>query len=158
MTLQYGIRSMEEDRTWQQRVRLSGNLLLETVDWWCCTNAEFPIEGTVASVLHLFSPRCNPFAVPDARVRQHLLGIVGTPADEYSRTWARRSDAERAELIDSLTRILSEAVRQWNVDLQNPPIEQVNLEIVSQIVAQKYVVFHHYETTRRDYGGFFGSF
>ncbi|MGA2256138.1 MAG: hypothetical protein ABSG53_15935 [Thermoguttaceae bacterium] len=50
------------------------------------------------------------------------------------------------------------AARQWNDDLQNPPIEQVNQQIAAQIVAQKYVVFHHYETTRRDFGGFFGSF
>jgi len=158
MTLQYGIRSMWEDREWQHRVRLSSHLLLETVDWWCRTNADFPIDSAVASVLYLFSPRCNPFAVPDARVRQHLIPIVRTPTAEYSRVWPRRSEAERDELIDSLTRILSVAARQWNDDLQNPPIEQVNQQIAAQIVAQKYVVFHHYETTRRDFGGFFGSF
>jgi len=158
MTLQYSVRSMREDRKWQQRVRLSRHLLLETVDWWCRTNAEFPTEGTVAALLYLFSPRCEPFAVPDARVRQHLLAVVGTPAAEYSRAWPRRSEAEKDELIDSLTRILAEVVRQWNDDLENPPIEQVNQQIVAQIVGQKYVVFHHYETTRRDFGGFFGSF
>jgi hypothetical protein len=148
---------MSDDRSWQQRVRLSANLLLETVDSWCRANDDFPVERTVAIFLHLFSPKFNPYAIPDARVRGHLLPIVGTPGDEYSRAWPRRSGAEKAELIDSLTWILSEAVRQWNDDLQIPPIEQVNQQIVTQIVAHKYVVFHHYDTTRRDYGGFFGS-
>jgi len=157
MSLQYSVRSMAEDRRWQQRVRLFGNLLLETVEGWCRTNAEFPMERTVASALYLFSPRCDPFAVPDARVREHLLVIVGTPAAEYARTWPRRTDAEKSELVDSLSKILSEAVRQWNSDLQSPPIEQVNQQIVAEIAVQKYVVFHHYETTGRDYGGFFGS-
>jgi hypothetical protein len=144
MTLQYRTRSMLEDHEWQQRVRLSSRLLLETIDWWCRTDSEFPLHQTVASVLYLFSSRCFPFTVPDARVRQHVLAIVGTPTAEYLQSWPHRSDGEKSTLIDSLTRILSEAVRQWSDDPLNPPIELVNQQIVAQLVAQKFVVFHHY--------------
>ena len=66
-------------------------------------------------------------------------------------------DVERTELIDTILEILSNAVKQWNDSTLDPPIELVNQQIIDQIVAQKYVVFHHYKTTKRDYGGFYGS-
>jgi hypothetical protein len=159
MTLQYNVRSMSEDREWLERIRLSNCLLLETVDWWCRTDSDFPIDGTVASVLYLFSSRCNPFKVPDTRVREHLHNTVGTPTSEYSQTWSRRTDAEKSELIDTLSGILTEAVKRWNGGpLDDLPIELVNQQIIDQIVAHKYIIFHHFQTTRRDFGGFFGSY
>ncbi len=158
MTLQYRRRPMREDREWQQRIRLSKCLLLETVDWWCQNESEFPITGTVASVLYLFCPRCKPFDVAETRIRQFLLSIVESPTAEYSKTWPHRTDAQESELIDTISRILSDAVGRWNDgSLLDPPIEMVNREIVDQIVVQRYVIFHHNQTTRRDSDGFYGN-
>ncbi len=148
---------MQEDRKWQQRIRLSGCLLLETVDWWCRADFEFPVDSTVASVLYLFSPRCNPFKVSETKVRQHLLNVVGTAITEYSQTWPRHTDAQKHELIDPLSQILSNAADRWDAGTFDPAIEMVNQQLVDQIVAHKYVIFHHNQTTRRDYGGFHGS-
>ena len=74
---------MWEDRKWLQRVRLSSCLLLEAVDWWCRTDSEFAVDSIVASVLYLFSPRCDPFDVAETKVRQQLLNIVGMPTAEH---------------------------------------------------------------------------
>jgi hypothetical protein len=148
---------MGEDRQWQQRIRLSDRLLLETVDWWCRTDSEFPFDETIASVLRLFSSRCNPFAVSETRIRPLLFGLVGTPMVECSKTWPKRDDAEKVELIGAISRILSEAVRQWNDGPAEPSIDSVNRQIVGQLTYHKYVVFHHNETASRDYGGFHGS-
>jgi hypothetical protein len=157
MTLQYRTRPMWEDRKWLQRIRLLRCFLLEAVDWWCRTESEFPMDGTIASVLHLFSPRCDPFDVPEVRVRQHLLNIVGTPIAEYSQTWPRHTGVQKLELINAISGILSDAVNRWNDGALDPPIEMVNQQIIDQIVDRKYVIFHHNETTRRDFGGYYGS-
>jgi hypothetical protein len=157
MTLQYKTRDMGEDREWQQRIRLSRCFLLEAVDWWWRTDSEFPVDGTIASVLYVFSPRCNPFDVSETRVRQHLLNIVGTSSVEYSQTWPRHTDAQRLELVNAISHILRDAVERWNEGTLEPTIEMVNQQIIDQIVAQKYVTFHHHHTTRRDFGGFHGS-
>jgi hypothetical protein len=146
---------MWEDREWQQRARLCSCLLLETVDWWCRTHSEFPVDRIVAAVLRLFSPRCDPFEVPENSVRQTLLDVVGTPAAEYSQTWPHRADAKGCELIASLSRILADAVNRWDEgSLDNPSVEMVSQQIIDEIVAQEYVTFHRNQTTRRDYGGF----
>jgi hypothetical protein len=158
MTLQYRVRSMEEDRNWQQRIRLSCCLLLDAVDWWCRADADFPLDFTVASVLYLFSPRCNPFDLSEIGVRSSLLETVGTPTDEYSQTCPRRTDDQRSKLINTISSIVSGAIKRWDEgSFLDPPIEMVNQQIVDQLVAQQYVIFHHHETTQRDFGGFFGS-
>ncbi len=158
MTLQCRVRSLSDDRGWQQRVRLSRCLLAETVDWWCRTGSDFPVDCTVAGVLYVFSPRCDPFSVSETRVRQNLCNVVGTPDSEYSLAWPHRADCERLSLIDAISRILSDAVQRWDRGgLSDSPIELVNQQIVDEIVIQRYVVFHHNETTRRDFGGFYGS-
>ena len=149
---------MEGDREWQQRVRLSGCLLLETIDWWCRSDSDFPLDGTIASMLYLFSPRFDPFKISETKIRQRLLNVVGTPSAEYSQTWPLRDEAERSELIDTISEILSGAVDRWNNGALDPSIETVNQQIVDQVVAQKYVVIHHNQTTKRDYGGFYGNY
>jgi hypothetical protein len=160
MTLQYLTRPMWEDREWQQRIRLFHCLLLETVDWWCRTDEKFPVDHIVAFVLYLFSPRCQPFRLSEVKkMREQLDGIVGTSAVECSLTWPRWSDWRKSNLIDTISRVLSEATARWDDgQMSDPSIEMTCWQIVDQIVAQKYVVFHHYHTTKRDYGGFFGSF
>jgi len=42
--------------------------------------------------------------------------------------------------------------------IYDPSIEAVNQKVIDQLVAQKYVVMHHNQTARKDYGGFYGSF
>jgi hypothetical protein len=149
---------MWEDRKWQQRVRLSNCLLLEAADWWCRTDSEFPVDGIVASVLRVFSPKFDPFGVSETGLRQHFLDTVGKSTAEYSLTWPHRADSQRSELIDTISRILSDAVNRWkDGGLSDPPIEMVNQQIIDQIVAQQYVMFHHNQTTRRDADGFYGS-
>ena len=76
---------------------------------------------------------------------------------KYSRAWPQRTDAQRSELINTILRIVSESVNRWNGGFLDPSIEMANQQVIDQLVAQKYVVFHHNQTTRRDYGGFYGS-
>jgi phenylpyruvate tautomerase PptA (4-oxalocrotonate tautomerase family) len=86
-----------------------------------------------------------------------LLNIVGTPTAEYSQTWPHREEVQKSELIDKISKILSDAVNKWNNSSLELPIELVNQQIIDQLVADKYVTYHHNQTTRRDYGGFYGS-
>jgi hypothetical protein len=148
---------MSEDRKWQQRVRLSGLLLLESFDCWCRGQSEFPIERTIASVLYLLSARCDPFGMRENRICEQLSESVTGPVDEYSKTWPGRFVADAFELVNALSQILVTAVEQWNEGKIDPAVESVNQQIVEQVVARKYVVFRHNETTGRDYGGFYGS-
>jgi hypothetical protein len=85
------------------------------------------------------------------------LNVVGTPAAEYSQTWTQRDDLQRSELIDAISGVLSDATDRWNNGSLDLSVEVVNREIVDQLVAKKYVIIHHNQTTRRDYGGFHGS-
>ncbi|MFN0052143.1 MAG: hypothetical protein ACKV0T_08125 [Planctomycetales bacterium] len=156
MTHQYRTRSLWEDRQWQRRIDLSDALLLQTVDWWCRCDAEFPISGVVAAVLRLFSPRCIPDKMVEPGLRESLLAIVDTPANEYRTTWPKRPECQQIQLVERLTEIVSNAVNAWATgSIHEPMIESVNQELVDQIVDQQYVIFHHTETTRRDFGGFY---
>ena len=156
MTLQHQLRSLWEDRLWQRRIALSNSLLLETVDWWCRSDSDFPVAETVAGILHLFSPRCSPDDLRATGIREHLPGLVRTPDIEYSQTWPKRTDVEKNTLIAALTEVLSTAVDSWTTGgLHDPTIDSVNRQITSLIVAEQYVVFHHKQTTRRDFGGFY---
>ncbi len=158
MTLQYRTRSTFEDNIWQERVRLSNCLLMECVDVWCRSDADFPTDEVIASILYLFSPRCYSLGVSECRLREYLVGIVGTPAHEYSATRPQHGENQRSKLIDALSRIVGNALIQWGEGtLLDPSIETVNRQIVEEIVEQQYVIFHHYHTTRRDFGGFYGS-
>ena len=147
---------MWEDRQWEQRVRLSNFLLLETVDWWCRSDSDFPVDDTITAVLHLFSPRCHPLGVPEHGLREYLRDRIGNPVTEYCLTWPKRGEREKCELIDTIAEIVRAAVCEWsNGSLVDPTVETVNQQIVDEIVAQQYVIFHHNQTTRRDFGGFY---
>lgn len=151
MTLQYRIRSKHEDETWRERVYLCDKLLLEAVDEWCRSDDEFPARGVVAGVLYLFSPRCYPFELSPYRLRERLGEIVGTPEDEYRRAWPRRNVSECAGLVASLFGIVADAVESWYLrGVGDPPSGWLAERLAEEIVARRYVIFHHYETTRRD--------
>ena len=149
---------MLADRAWQARVRLASCLLLETVDAWCRDGGEFPTEFTVASLMFLLSRRCQPDGINKTGLREHISGNVTTPAVEYEQEWPQRESSLADELIQSMSDILSAAVAQWDAGtLSEPSMENVTQRIVDEVVARQYVVFHHYESTRRDVGGFHGS-
>ena len=157
MSLQYRTRNMWEDRLWQQRVRLSQCLIVETVDWWCRNDVTFPLSETIAAVLFLFSPRCDPLRVPETNIRQHMAEHVGAPRTEYIQTWPQHPESRGTELIDRLSQIFNGAVHDWSAgSMLTPTIESVKQQIVDGIVTHHYVVFRHHQTTSRDFGGFHG--
>lgn len=158
MSLQYRTRSMSSDRDWRQRVRLSLLLLMETVDGWCRQDGEFPVEQSVAGVIYIFSPRWDPFSAPEVDVQQRVFALADTPQNEYRKTWPLRTESCGMELIDALCEVLDDAVTQWsNGSMLTPTIESVNQQLAEVIVALQFVVFHHHQTTTRDFGGFHGT-
>ena len=155
MTLQYSPRSMWEDRKWWQRVRLCKCLLIETADWWCRSDEEFPISDTVTAVLYLFSPRADPLSISESNLRSFLTTVVQDAGDEYALAWPSRAENLCTPLIDAISKIIGDAERAWTSgSMVDPSIEMVNQQVVDTVVEQKYVVFHHNQTTRRDGGGF----
>ncbi len=71
--------------------------------------------------------------------------------DEYTSTWPTRDLSEAQKLIASIDTILTNAVTEWTAgSLMRPPIELVVQQIVDEIVDQRYVIFHHKQTTSRD--------
>ena len=158
MTLQHRRRNQWEDQTWRERIRLSNAFLTEVVDWWCRSDEDFPIDDVIAGILFLFSPRCYPLGMSDFELLEQVCEVVDSPSDEYSKTWPKRGDDQRTEMVEALSQILVEAVKNWNSgSLADPTIEGVNRLIVEQIIVRQYVVFHHYQTTKRDLGGFFSG-
>ena len=157
MTLQYRTRDMSDDRRWNQRVRLSNCLLMDVVDWWCRDDREFPFESTVASLLYLFSPRCDPFSVSESDLRQTLLDVVDSPSVEYARTWPNHDSQKQSDVITSLSTVLQDTVAQWlEGSMSTPSVHSLNQQVVDCLVDFKYVTFHHNQTTHRDGGGFHG--
>jgi len=158
MSLQYRTRSRWDDLLWLQRVRLSERLILELVDDWCRGNDEFPVQQTVAALLYIFSPQCDPLKVPESKLCERVFEMVGSAQSEYLQTWPQRSESDAAELIEALYQTFSGAVRQWSDgSAGTAAIGIVNEQVARLIVAKQYVVFHHFETTHRDFGGFYGS-
>lgn len=104
----------------------------------------------MAGTLYLFSPRCQPYDVSPYRLCARLTDLIGSAEEEYRRTWPRRTDAEAGALIASLTDPLKWAVERWSDGGEEPSCVALAEKLVREIVAQQYVVFHHYETTRRD--------
>lgn len=157
MTLQYRPRSLWEDRLWFQRVRLAELLILDTVDWWCRKDLEFPIQQTIGGFLFLFSPRCAPFDIPERSVRQYLQEHAKAPLDEYALAWPNKSIDTGDEIVGDLTGKLRSAVDRWSSEpIASLAPETVTEDLVGCIVARGFVVFRHFKTTRRD-GGFFGN-
>jgi hypothetical protein len=151
MTLQYRIRSKDEDERWRQRIYLCDKLLRDAIDWWCRTDSVFPTYDVVGSVLYLFSPRCDPFELSPYRLVERFGGIIGTPETEYRLAWPRRSTAEADSLIAALAAIVAGAVRTWiERGVGDPSTGEVADRLAEEIVARRYVSFHHRETTRRD--------
>jgi hypothetical protein len=150
MTLQYRIRSKYEDEKWKHRIYLCDHLLLDAIDQWCRSDAEFPIRDIVAGVLYLFSPRCRPFELSKYRLPEQLRAVAKSPEDEYRLTWPRRDESQGAELIAALSTGVTRAVELWGVGRDRPTGAELAEYLVGEIVALQYVVFHHYETTRRD--------
>lgn len=159
MTLQYRTRDMSDDRSWQQRVRLSYRLLMDAVDSWYRGDDDFPFMFIVASILYLFSPRCDPFRTLETNLRQQLAKVVDSPSVECAKTWPHQSETHRSKLISSITDILRDAVDQWiRGSLASPSVGAVNEQLVEEVVAHGYVTFHRHQTTRRDDGGGFTGF
>ena len=155
MTLQYRIRPKYEDQRWQHRVTLCGKLLLETIDRWCLTDAQFPVRSVVAGVLYLFSPRCDPYQLPSHRLCEWLANVVETPEREYQLAWPHCEESQAEAAVLSLTAILDEAVELWtDRGIKSPSAGAMAQRIAEEIVAQQYVVFHHYESTCRDINPF----
>jgi hypothetical protein len=151
VTLQYRIRSKYEDDIWRQRVYLCEQLAAEEYDAWCRSTERLPETTYVASLLFLFSPRCDPFTLRPYHLAQQLASLVQSPEREYELTWARRPPAKANELIEALRACLTKAERLWE-QARGPSQCSAGLasQIVDEIVGQQYVVFHHFETTRRD--------
>ena len=131
---------------------------MDVVDHWCRRGEEFPLSKTVAGLLYIFSSRFEPMKAPESKIRERLFEQTDTPRAEYMLTWPQRNDSRASELIDALSRVIGDAVIKWSDgSLRTTSIESVNNQVTDLMVTKQYVVFHHYETTRRDFGGFFGS-
>jgi hypothetical protein len=151
VTLQYRIRSKYQDQLWRQRVYLCEQLVADAYDRWCRSDEDFPNQRVVAAALFLFSPRCTPFELSPYRLCPRLATVTGTPEDEYRLTWPKREESESAELIAALSTGVTRAVELWRDGRDKGPSSVELAEyLVGEIVARQYVVFHHYETTRRD--------
>lgn len=157
MTLQYRPRSAWEDQKWQHRIWLCKCLVTETVDWWCRADCGFPVEPTVASVLFIFSPKRDAQQIPESNLRAFLSSAAESATSEYAHAWPNHAPEMQSRLINDISAILCDAEQQWTTgSLLEPSVESVTEQIVAEIVAQQYVVFHHTQTTRRD-GGFYGN-
>jgi hypothetical protein len=107
--------------------------------------------GVVAGILYLFSPRCEPLELSPYRLCEWLGRIVGTPEEEYQLAWPRRAESQGHALIASLSAIIAGAVKLWgDHGVGNPSSGVLAEQLAEEIVAQKYVIFHHCQTTRRD--------
>ena len=131
---------------------------MEVLDHWCREGDEFPVSRTVAGLLYVFSARFEPMDTPESNIRERLFEQTGTPRAEYVLTWPQRSDSLASELIDALAKVIEDAVNRWaDGSLRTTSIDSVIEQATDLIVAKQYAVFHHFETTRRDFGGFYGS-
>lgn len=148
MTLQYRSRSTFEDGLWGQRVYLCERFLTEVFDAWCQAEDEFPAETTIAGVLHLFSPKRWMYDVRPYRLVETLSKAMGTAEEEYRHAWPNRSPQQARELIEALAAILAAAATSWQSG-QMQSTRDLTAVIEKEIVARQYVVFHHYETTKR---------
>lgn len=151
MSLQYRIRSKSADEKWRARVRHCETSLSEFVDRWCREDADFPVRSFVAGTLFLFSPRCDPDG-NDEMLQVLLRTAQGTdPAIEFNSTWPARPISEATDLIQSLSQVIERAVGTWTAKgIVALPLSCVVERLVAEIVAHQYVIFRHYETTRRD--------
>jgi hypothetical protein len=141
MSLQYRLRDDSEGIRWRYRIHRGDKLLLDALDAWCRSNAEFPIGDVVAEILYLFSPRCDPFALPAYHLREHLGKLVGTPEEEYRQTWPRREESWGLSLIAALREILEAAVKSWiEHDNWNPPSGELAECLAEELIAQQYVI------------------
>jgi hypothetical protein len=144
---------MTEDDRWRQRVRLSECLIMDTVDCWCSQDGEFPVLQSVAGVLYIFSPRCEPLETQEANIRQRVFENADSPTTEYLQTWPHHNVSLASELIEAICKTINIAVCKWNEgSTLSPTITSVNAQIVDLIVDKKYVVLHHFQTTRRNFG------
>ncbi len=153
MTLQYRIRSKYEDDCWRQRVQLYEGVISAIFDRWCRSDADFPVTAFATGTLFLFSPRCDPENTTVSQLVEFILGKdVTVPELEYSATWPKRPLSDGQRLIDAITGITVGAIQAWENDcVDQEQLNSLPVQIVTEIVGQQYVVFHHKETTRRDF-------
>jgi hypothetical protein len=151
MTLQYRIRSKYEDQLWTHRVSLCDAVLATAVSDWCVAGGDFPAAEVVAVVLRVFSSRCFAGELRPSGIWGRLRATVGTAEAEYRSAWPRRGESEAAGLIGSLTAIVASAVRVWADDgLGALGFSDVTERLVAEILAGRYVIVHHSESTLRD--------
>ena len=151
MSLQYRIRSKYRDELWVQRISLCEAVLAKSLDNWCVSGGRFPTHYLVASLLYLYSPRYDANAYSPSDVSGHLASTVQSPEMEYRMAWPRRSRDEANALIDSLSAIVSRAAEIWeNQGVSAISIPDVTKAITAEILARRYVIMHHTETTSRD--------
>jgi hypothetical protein len=151
MTLQYRIRSKYDDELWRHRVSLCEAVLFQALDAWCVSGVEFPTREIVTDVLYVFSPRCDANALSTSNVSQRLKSIVESPETECRLAWPERSSDEAAAIVASLSSVVSRAVEIWKVHgVRALSASDVAHAFVREILAQRYVVMHHSETTKRD--------
>ena len=151
MTLQYRIRPKYEDDRWRHRIRICNLLILESVDEWCNSDLKFATEDCVRCSLHLFSKRCALTGIREHGVKSQLLSESFDCRKEYAMEWPRRTDADCSSLVGSMSQVLLDAEAQWECSgIGTLSVEDVAGQLVDEIVAHQFVVFHRTETTRRD--------
>ncbi|HVS71702.1 MAG TPA: hypothetical protein VHQ47_10650 [Phycisphaerae bacterium] len=151
MTLQYRIRNKYQDQLWQYQISLCEALLAKSLDEWCAGDRDFPSRDVVAGILYLLSPRCDANSWSTSDVSQRLKSTAGSPEAEYAMTWPNRSGDEATTLVRSLSEIIAAAVEIWKTrGLTALSTAALMNAVVAEILAQRYVIMHHYETTRRD--------
>lgn len=158
MTLQHRYRSDLDDQIWNQKLNLTEKLLLDSIDDWAQFEEEFPIKDVVSGILYLFSSRSDSDNINAQQLKIHLQKHASSPEIEYSLTWPKRTVEEGQELIDCISMILIAAISEWsNHGIHSLTVTSVLEQIMTQIMKQQYVIFHHHETTTRDLGGFRGK-
>ena len=101
--------------------------------------------------LHLFSKRCALTGIREHGVKSQLLSESFDCRKEYAMEWPRRTDADCSSLVGSMSQVLLDAEAQWECSgIGTLSVEDVAGQLVDEIVAHQFVVFHRTETTRRD--------
>lgn len=155
MTLQYRIRSKYRDQLWAHRLSLCEAMLSNTVDAWCVSGGVFPVDRVVAAVLYLLSPRCEANEMSPSGIEDRLRSTVGTAEDEYRLAWPRRTNEDAQALIAALSSIVLAATQTWtDRGVRSLAFSEVIKRLVVEVLAKRYVIVHHSESTSRDVNHF----
>jgi hypothetical protein len=138
-----------QDVLWQHQTLLCETVLSKMLNDWCVSGNTFPTRDAVAVVLHLLSSRSNTYDFSTSDVSQRLK--LGPPESEYELTWPNRTSHEAAALVGALSEIILTAVGIWESrGVAALSIRALMNSVVAEVLAQRYVTLHHYETTRWD--------